>query len=78
MYLGGFALRPILAFEPAKQDCRSGLFLLCSASLSCGDYGARDGGEISEFSQKRSGAYFTPDDVSAALVAWACRKPPTV
>ncbi|MEH3122145.1 MAG: hypothetical protein PGN16_09225 [Sphingomonas phyllosphaerae] len=28
-----------------------------------------------EFSQKRSGAYFTPDDVSAALVAWACRKP---
>lgn len=28
-----------------------------------------------EYSQKRSGAYFTPDDVSAALVAWACRKP---
>lgn len=28
-----------------------------------------------EHSQKRSGAYFTPDDVSAALVAWACRKP---
>ncbi|HEY7810962.1 MAG TPA: N-6 DNA methylase [Allosphingosinicella sp.] len=28
-----------------------------------------------EFSQKRSGAYFTPRDVSAALVAWACRKP---
>ncbi len=27
-----------------------------------------------EYSQKRSGAYFTPDDVSAALVAWACRK----
>ena len=28
-----------------------------------------------EYSQKRSGAYFTPDDVSAALVAWACREP---
>ena len=28
-----------------------------------------------EHSQKRSGAYFTPGDVSAALVAWACRKP---
>ncbi len=28
-----------------------------------------------EYSQKRSGAFFTPDDVSAALVAWACRKP---
>jgi len=28
-----------------------------------------------EYSQKRSGAYFTPADVSAALVAWACRKP---
>lgn len=28
-----------------------------------------------EYSQKRSGSYFTPDDVSAALVAWACRKP---
>jgi len=28
-----------------------------------------------EFSQKRSGAYFTPDDVSSALVAWACRAP---
>jgi len=28
-----------------------------------------------EFSQKQSGAYFTPADVSAALVAWACRKP---
>ena len=28
-----------------------------------------------ELSQKRSGAYFTPEDVSAALVAWACRKP---
>lgn len=28
-----------------------------------------------EFSQKRSGAYFTPDDVSGALVSWACRKP---
>lgn len=28
-----------------------------------------------EFSQKRSGAYFTPADVSAALVAWVCRKP---
>jgi hypothetical protein len=27
-----------------------------------------------EYSQKRSGAYYTPDDVSAALVAWACRK----
>jgi len=25
-----------------------------------------------ETSQKRSGAYFTPSDVSAALVAWAC------
>lgn len=28
-----------------------------------------------EYSQKRSGAYFTPDDVCAALVAWSCRKP---
>lgn len=28
-----------------------------------------------EYSQKHSGAYFTPDDVCAALVAWACRKP---
>lgn len=28
-----------------------------------------------EFSQKRSGAYFTPDNVSGALVSWACRKP---
>lgn len=28
-----------------------------------------------EYSQKRSGAYFTPEDVSATLVAWACRKP---
>jgi len=28
-----------------------------------------------EFSQKRSGAYFTPSDVSEALVAWACRNP---
>lgn len=28
-----------------------------------------------EYSQKRSGAYFTPDAISAALVAWACRKP---
>ncbi|MBZ9772431.1 N-6 DNA methylase [Mesorhizobium sp. CO1-1-8] len=28
-----------------------------------------------EYSQKRSGAYFTPDDVSAALVGWACRHP---
>ena len=28
-----------------------------------------------EYSQKRSGAYFTPDDVSEALVAWACRTP---
>ncbi|MCW1401942.1 N-6 DNA methylase [Novosphingobium sp. MW5] len=28
-----------------------------------------------EYSQKRSGAYFTPGNVSAALVAWACRKP---
>ncbi len=27
-----------------------------------------------EYSQKRSGAYFTPGDVSAALVAWVCRK----
>jgi len=32
-------------------------------------------GTIPEFSQKRSGAYFTPEDVSAALVAWVCRKP---
>lgn len=31
-------------------------------------------GTSPEFSQKRSGAYFTPDDVTAALVAWACRK----
>lgn len=28
-----------------------------------------------EYSQKRSGAYFTPDDVAASLVAWACRGP---
>lgn len=28
-----------------------------------------------EYSQKRSGAYFTPTDVSEALVAWACRSP---
>lgn len=28
-----------------------------------------------EYSQKRSGAYFTPDDVCAALVGWACHKP---
>lgn len=32
-------------------------------------------GTSPEYSQKRSGAYFTPDDVCAALVAWACRKP---
>jgi hypothetical protein len=32
-------------------------------------------GTSPEYSQKRSGAYFTPDDVGAALVAWACRKP---
>lgn len=30
---------------------------------------------VPEYSQKRSGAYFTPDDVSAALVAWTCRAP---
>jgi adenine-specific DNA-methyltransferase len=28
-----------------------------------------------EFSQKRSGAYFTPDDVAASLIAWSCRRP---
>jgi adenine-specific DNA-methyltransferase len=32
-------------------------------------------GRSPEYSQKRSGAYFTPDEVSEALVAWACRKP---
>ena len=32
-------------------------------------------GTSPEFSQKRSGAFFTPGDVSAALVAWACRTP---
>ena len=32
-------------------------------------------GSSPEYSQKRSGAYFTPGDVSAVLVAWACRKP---
>lgn len=32
-------------------------------------------GRSPEYSQKRSGAYFTPPDVSAALVAWACHKP---
>lgn len=32
-------------------------------------------GTTPEYSQKRSGAYFTPDDVCAALVAWVCRKP---
>lgn len=31
-------------------------------------------GTAPEYSQKRSGAYFTPEDVSATLVAWACRK----
>lgn len=30
---------------------------------------------VPEYSQKRSGAFFTPPDVSRALVAWACRKP---
>lgn len=29
---------------------------------------------IPQYSQKLSGAYFTPEDVSEALVAWACRK----
>lgn len=28
-----------------------------------------------EYSKKRSGAFFTPDDVSATLVAWACHGP---
>ena len=28
-----------------------------------------------EYSQKRSGAYFTPEGLSASLVAWACRAP---
>lgn len=32
-------------------------------------------GSSPEYSKKRSGAYFTPAEVSAALVAWACRKP---
>lgn len=32
-------------------------------------------GTSPEYSQKRSGAYFTSADVSSALVAWACRKP---
>ncbi|PBB84554.1 SAM-dependent methyltransferase [Mesorhizobium sp. WSM3876] len=32
-------------------------------------------GRSPEYSQKRSGAYFTPHDVSEALVAWACHKP---
>lgn len=32
-------------------------------------------GTVPEYSQKRSGAYFTPDPVSATLVRWACRKP---
>lgn len=32
-------------------------------------------GTTPEYSQKRSGAYFTPDDVCASLVAWACKKP---
>ena len=32
-------------------------------------------GRSPEYSQKRSGAYFTPADVSSALVAWACREP---
>jgi hypothetical protein len=27
-----------------------------------------------EYSQKRSGAYFTPADVAGSLVSWACRK----
>ena len=32
-------------------------------------------GNFPEYSRKRSGAYFTPNDVSATLVGWACRKP---
>lgn len=32
-------------------------------------------GTSPEYSQKRSGAYFTPDNVAASLVAWVCRKP---
>jgi hypothetical protein len=32
-------------------------------------------GTSPEYCRKRSGAYYTPSDVSAALVAWACRKP---
>lgn len=32
-------------------------------------------GMVPEYSQKRSGAYFTPTDVSTALVAWAVGKP---
>jgi hypothetical protein len=32
-------------------------------------------GSSPEYSRKRSGAYFTPDDVAATLIAWACRKP---
>lgn len=28
-----------------------------------------------EYSRKKSGSYFTPDDVAASLVAWACRAP---
>lgn len=31
-------------------------------------------GASPEYSQKRSGAYYTPTDISATLVAWACRK----
>ena len=32
-------------------------------------------GATPEYSPKRSGAFFTPDAVSAALVSWACRAP---
>lgn len=32
-------------------------------------------GRYPEYSQKRSGAFFTPDDVSQALVSWVYRRP---
>lgn len=32
-------------------------------------------GTYPEYSQKRSGAYFTPNDIGMALVSWTCRRP---
>jgi adenine-specific DNA-methyltransferase len=68
-------LRPILAFEPASRiaDQVCSCYVLFRSVV--GTTVRLMVGKSPEFSQKRSGAYFTPDDVSAALVAWTCRKP---